>query len=44
VFLDNAFDEVGITGGQLEEGYLNYAYHFVQRPRTVGAQLRYKFR
>jgi outer membrane receptor protein involved in Fe transport len=44
VFLDNAFNEVGVTGGQLEAGYLNYAYHFVQRPRTFGAQVRYKFK
>ena len=44
VFLDNAFDELGITGGELEDSYLNYAYHFVQRPRTLGAQLRYKFK
>ena len=43
VFLDNAFDELGITGGELEDSYLTYAYHFVQRPRTIGAQLRYKF-
>jgi outer membrane receptor protein involved in Fe transport len=43
VFLDNAFDELGITGGELEDDYLTYAYHFVQRPRTIGAQLRYKF-
>jgi len=44
VYLDNAFDELGITGGQLEAGYLTYAYHFVQRPRTFGAQVRYKFK
>jgi outer membrane receptor protein involved in Fe transport len=44
LFMDNAFDEIGITGGQLEGGYLNYAYHFVQRPRTTGVQVRYKFK
>ena len=44
VFVDNISDEVGITGGQLESAYLNYAYHFVQRPRTAGIKLRYKFR
>ncbi len=44
LFVDNISDELGITGGQLESGYLNYAYHFVQRPRTAGVQLRYKFK
>jgi outer membrane receptor protein involved in Fe transport len=44
LFVDNAFNELGVSGGQLEGGYLNYAYHFVQRPRTVGAQVRYKFK
>jgi hypothetical protein len=42
--VDNISDELGITGGQLESGYLNYAYHFVQRPRTAGVQLRYTFK
>lgn len=44
VFVDNAFNEVGVTGGELEAGYLNYAYHFVQRPRTMGVRLRYTFK
>jgi len=44
IFVDNISDELGITGGQLESGYLNYAYHFVQRPRTAGVQLRYTFK
>ena len=44
VFVDNISDELGITGGELEGAYLNYAYHFVQRPRTAGVQLRYKFK
>ena len=44
LFVDNISDELGITGGQLESGYLNYAYHFVQRPRTAGVQLRYTFK
>jgi len=44
LFVDNVSNELGITGGQLEGGYLNYAYHFVQRPRTVGVQLRYIFK
>ena len=43
-FVDNVSDEVGVTGGQLESGYLTYAYHFVQRPRTAGVQLRYTFK
>ena len=44
LFVDNAFNELGITGGELEGTYLSYAYHFVQRPRTIGAQVRYKFK
>jgi len=44
LFVDNISDELGVTGGQLESGYLNYAYHFVQRPRTAGVQLRYIFK
>ena len=43
-YVDNAFNELGITGGELEDAYLSYAYHFVQRPRTIGAQVRYKFK
>jgi iron complex outermembrane recepter protein len=44
VFLNNAFNKLGITGGELESSYLQYAYHFVQRPRTVGVQLHYKLK
>ena len=44
LYVDNVGDELGVTGGQLEGGYLNYAYHFVQRPRTVGVQVRYTFK
>ncbi len=43
LFMKNAFDEKGITGGELEGFYLTYAYHFVQRPRTIGVEIRYKF-
>ena len=42
--VNNITDKLGITGGELESAYLTYAYHFVQRPRTVGVQLRYKFK
>jgi outer membrane receptor protein involved in Fe transport len=44
VFVDNVTNELGVTGGQLEGGYLNYAYHFVQRPRTGGVRLTYRFK
>jgi len=44
VFVDNVGNELGVTGGQLEGGYLNYAYHFVQRPRTAGVKLTYRFK
>ena len=43
-YIDNVFSETGITGGELESAYLSYAYRFVQRPRTTGLQVQYKFK
>lgn len=43
-YIDNVFSEVGITGGELESDYLSYAFRFVQRPRTTGLRMKYKFK
>ncbi|WP_339670665.1 TonB-dependent receptor [Dasania marina] len=42
IFIDNLTNEEGTTGGQTAEGYGQYAYNFLSRPRSIGLRFNYK--